>query len=158
MVGSRTALYDNPRLNTRFWSGRSPLRIVIDKNLLLSEHLHLFDKSQPTVIYNYRKQEEQDNLYYVQLPEQEPMLPLIMQDLHRRNVLSVMVEGGTFLLESLLQANLWDEALVFRNRLKTLGSGIKAPAMAYGQLKSAQTLGPDLLFHYVRHKTLDKVR
>jgi diaminohydroxyphosphoribosylaminopyrimidine deaminase/5-amino-6-(5-phosphoribosylamino)uracil reductase len=148
MIGSRTALYDNPRLNTRLWSGRSPLRVVIDKNLLLPTHLHLFDRSQPTVVFNHRKQEEHENLYYVQLKEQEPILPQIMQDLHQRNVLSVMVEGGTFLLESLLQADFWDEALVFRSRHKTLGSGIKAPAMVYGQLHNTQTLGPDLLFHY----------
>ncbi|MFD2999730.1 bifunctional diaminohydroxyphosphoribosylaminopyrimidine deaminase/5-amino-6-(5-phosphoribosylamino)uracil reductase RibD [Pontibacter toksunensis] len=148
LIGSRTALYDNPRLNTRLWAGKSPLRVVIDKNLLLPEHLHLFDKTQLTVVYNYQKQEEQENLHYVQLQDQEPMLPQIMQDLHQRNVLSVMVEGGTFLLESLLQANLWDEALVFKSLHKTLPAGIKAPGMAYGQLQDIQTLGPDQLFRY----------
>ena len=148
MIGSRTALYDNPRLNTRLWGGRSPLRVVIDKNLLLPGHLHLFDGSHPTVVYNHLKQEITENLDFVLLQEQEPLLPQIMQDLHRRNVLSVMVEGGTFLLESLLQANLWDEAIVLKSRHKTLGSGIKAPANIYGHLQHTQTLGPDQLFHY----------
>lgn len=150
MIGSRTALYDNPRLNTRLWGGRSPLRVVIDKNLLLPGHLHLFDRRQPTVVYNHRKQEASENLDFVQLREQEPLLPQIMQDLHQRNVLSVMVEGGTFLLESLLQANLWDEAIVLKSRHKTLGSGIKAPSRIYGHLQRTQTLGPDQLLHYVR--------
>ncbi|WP_266203732.1 bifunctional diaminohydroxyphosphoribosylaminopyrimidine deaminase/5-amino-6-(5-phosphoribosylamino)uracil reductase RibD [Pontibacter kalidii] len=150
LVGSRTALYDNPRLNTRLWHGPSPLRLVIDKNLLLPPHLHLFDGSQPTVVYTYRHQEDREHLYFVQLQEDELILPQIMQDLHRRNVLSVMVEGGTFLLESLLQANLWDEALVFKSLHKTLGEGIKAPGMAFGQLQSIQTLGPDQLLHYRR--------
>ena len=148
LVGSRTALYDNPRLNTRLWTGKSPLRLVIDKNLLLPRHLHLFDRSQPTVVYNFQKQEEQENLFLVKLQEQEPMLPQIMQDLHQRNVLSVMVEGGTFLLESLLQANLWDEALVFKSLHKSLSAGIKAPGMTYGQLQDIQTLAPDQLFRY----------
>ncbi|TPE42720.1 bifunctional diaminohydroxyphosphoribosylaminopyrimidine deaminase/5-amino-6-(5-phosphoribosylamino)uracil reductase RibD [Pontibacter mangrovi] len=150
LVGSRTALYDNPRLNTRLWSGQNPLRLVIDKQLLLPPHLHLFDGSQPTVVYTYKHQEDRDNLYFVQLREDEPILPQIMEDLHRRNVLSVMVEGGTFLLESLLQANLWDEALVFKNLHKTLPAGIKAPGMAYGQLQSIQTLCADQLLHYRR--------
>ncbi|MDX5482579.1 MAG: bifunctional diaminohydroxyphosphoribosylaminopyrimidine deaminase/5-amino-6-(5-phosphoribosylamino)uracil reductase RibD [Hymenobacteraceae bacterium] len=148
MVGSRTALYDNPRLNTRLWHGRNPLRVVIDKKLLLPTHLHLFDRSEPTVVYNYSKQEEQENLYFVKLREDELMLPQIMQDLYQRNVLSLMVEGGTFLLESLLQANLWDEALVFRSKHKALGSGVKAPGMAYGQLREVQPVGSDQLFHY----------
>ncbi|MCJ8167545.1 bifunctional diaminohydroxyphosphoribosylaminopyrimidine deaminase/5-amino-6-(5-phosphoribosylamino)uracil reductase RibD [Pontibacter sp. E15-1] len=150
MIGTRTALYDNPRLNTRLWNGQSPLRLVIDKHLQLPPHLHLFDQSQPTVVYNFRKQEEQDRLQYVQLQEQEPILPQIMQDLHQRNVLSVLVEGGTYLLESLLQAGLWDEAIVFKGRHITLGKGIKAPNMMYGQLQQSQTFGPDQLLHYVR--------
>jgi diaminohydroxyphosphoribosylaminopyrimidine deaminase / 5-amino-6-(5-phosphoribosylamino)uracil reductase len=82
MVGSRTALYDNPRLNTRLWTGKNPLRIVIDKQLQLPLTLQLFDKSQPTVVYNYLKQEEQDNLYFVKLQDDEPLMPQIMQDLH----------------------------------------------------------------------------
>lgn len=148
MVGSRTALYDNPRLNTRLWHGQNPLRLVIDKQLLLPPHLHLFDGSQPTVVYTHKQQENRDNLYFVQLQEQELILPQIMQDLHQRNILSVMVEGGTFLLESLLQANLWDEALVFKSLHKTLPAGIKAPGMAFGRLQGIQTLGPDQLLHY----------
>ncbi|CAM3409695.1 bifunctional diaminohydroxyphosphoribosylaminopyrimidine deaminase/5-amino-6-(5-phosphoribosylamino)uracil reductase RibD [Pontibacter korlensis] len=148
MVGSRTALYDNPRLNTRLWHGSSPLRIVIDKNLLLPPHLHLFDGSQPTVVYTYKEQESRENVHFVQLREDEPMLPQIMQELHQRNVLSVMVEGGTFLLESLLQANLWDEALVFKSLHKTIPAGVKAPGMAFGKLSSIQTIGLDQLLHY----------
>ncbi len=148
MIGSRTALHDNPRLNTRLWGGQSPLRVVIDKNLLLPDDLHLFDRSQPTVVYNHLKQETHQNLHFVKLQTQEPMLPQIMQDLYQRNILSVMVEGGTFLLESLLQANLWDEALVFKSRSITFGSGIKAPNMVYGHLRHTQTLGPDQLLHY----------
>ncbi|MFD2513876.1 bifunctional diaminohydroxyphosphoribosylaminopyrimidine deaminase/5-amino-6-(5-phosphoribosylamino)uracil reductase RibD [Pontibacter locisalis] len=149
MVGSRTALYDNPRLNTRLWGGKNPLRLIIDKQLLLPKELHLFDKSQPTIVYNFQKQEEQDNLHFVKLQEEELMLPQIMQDLHQRNVLSIMVEGGTFLLESLLQTNLWDEAVVFKSKYKTLASGIKAPNMTFGRLNEAQTLGPDRLLHYL---------
>ncbi|ARS37148.1 bifunctional diaminohydroxyphosphoribosylaminopyrimidine deaminase/5-amino-6-(5-phosphoribosylamino)uracil reductase RibD [Pontibacter actiniarum] len=150
MVGSRTALYDNPRLNTRLWQGQQPLRLVIDKQLLLPPHLHLFDGSWPTVVYTHQKQQDRENVHFVQLEAGELMLPQIMQDLYQRNVLSVLVEGGTFLLESLLQENLWDEALVFKSPSKLLLAGVKAPGMSYGQLKSIQTLGPDQLLHYTR--------
>ncbi|MBC5994263.1 bifunctional diaminohydroxyphosphoribosylaminopyrimidine deaminase/5-amino-6-(5-phosphoribosylamino)uracil reductase RibD [Pontibacter cellulosilyticus] len=148
LVGSRTALHDNPRLNTRFWPGKNPVRVVIDKQLQLPQHLHLFDKNQATVVYNFIKQEEQDNLYFVQLQEQEPLLLQIMQDLYRRNTLSLMVEGGTFLLESLLQSGLWDEAIVFKSKHKVLESGIKAPNMINGRLSDNQALGSDQLLFY----------
>ncbi|WP_187262850.1 bifunctional diaminohydroxyphosphoribosylaminopyrimidine deaminase/5-amino-6-(5-phosphoribosylamino)uracil reductase RibD [Pontibacter beigongshangensis] len=149
MVGTRTALHDNPHLDARHWPGRKPLRIVIDRQLQLPPHLHLFDGSQPTLVYNYLKQEQmQENLSFVQLDEQQDLLPQLFHDLYQRNVLSVLVEGGTYLLESLLQAGLWDEAFIFKNANKTLGAGIKAPAMATGRLKEMQTFGSDLLFHF----------
>ncbi|MFT2010353.1 bifunctional diaminohydroxyphosphoribosylaminopyrimidine deaminase/5-amino-6-(5-phosphoribosylamino)uracil reductase RibD [Pontibacter sp. 13R65] len=149
MVGTRTALHDNPYLDTSHWPGRNPLRIVIDRKLQLSPHLHLFDGSQPTLVYNYLKEEQaQEDLTFVQLQEQQDLLPQLFQDLYQRNVLSVLVEGGTYLLESLLQANLWDEAFIFKNTDKTIGAGIKAPAMVSGKLKQAQTFGSDLLFQF----------
>lgn len=151
LVGTRTALADNPRLNTRLWSGKNPLRLVIDRHLRLPAHLHLFDQSQPTVVYTYKQQEDQENLYFVRLQVQEPLLPQMMQDLHQRQVLSVLVEGGTFLLESLLQANLWNEAILLKSKYKSLGSGIKAPVMAGGQLQGIHDLNSDWLQHYVRH-------
>jgi len=148
MVGSRTARYDNPRLNTRLWSGQDPLRILIDKHLQLPAHLHLFDGSQPTLVYTYQPGQQRENLIFVQLQPEGPLLPQLVQDLHRRNVLSVLVEGGTFLLDSLLQAGLWDEARVFRSNHKQLGSGVAAPIVAHGQLQEIQTLGADQLLHY----------
>jgi diaminohydroxyphosphoribosylaminopyrimidine deaminase / 5-amino-6-(5-phosphoribosylamino)uracil reductase len=150
MVGTRTALHDNPRLNTRHWSGKNPIRIAIDRQLTLTRTLNLFDGSQQTIVYNYKKQEERENLYFVQLQEQEPLLPQIMTDLHKRNVISILVEGGTYLLQSLLQENLWDEAFILKNTALTIVDGIKAPAMAYGNLVEQQTLGTDELLHYRR--------
>ncbi len=153
LVGTRTALYDNPSLSTRHWSGKNPTRLVIDRQLQLPDNLQLFDKSQPTLLFNYLKQEQpHENLAFVQLQAHEPLLPQLMQNLYERNMLSVMVEGGTYLLESLLQEGLWDEAFVIRNTNKKLEEGIRAPAMAYGALQTCQTLGADLLFHYLNNK------
>ena len=50
IVGTQTARLDNPSLNVRDWCGPQPLRIVIDKDLTLPRHLHLFDGSQPTLV------------------------------------------------------------------------------------------------------------
>ncbi|HEY4651573.1 MAG TPA: bifunctional diaminohydroxyphosphoribosylaminopyrimidine deaminase/5-amino-6-(5-phosphoribosylamino)uracil reductase RibD [Pontibacter sp.] len=150
MVGTRTALHDNPRLNTRHWSGKNPLRIVIDRQLVLPETINLYDQSQPTIVYNYRKQEDRENLYFAQLQENEPLLLQIMADLHKRNVISVLVEGGTYLLESLLQESLWDEAFILKSTTQTIAEGVKAPTMVYGSLTAQQTLGTDQLLHYRR--------
>jgi diaminohydroxyphosphoribosylaminopyrimidine deaminase / 5-amino-6-(5-phosphoribosylamino)uracil reductase len=152
MVGTRTALHDNPRLNTRHWSGKNPLRIVIDRQLTLPQTINLFDRNQPTIVYNYKKQEDQENLYFVKVQEDELLLPQIMADLYKRNIISVLVEGGTYLLESLLKENLWDEAFILKNTSKTIVDGIEAPAMVYGNLTNQQTLGADQLLHYRNNK------
>lgn len=150
MVGTRTALYDNPRLNTRHWSGKNPTRIVIDRQLSLPQTINLFDGSQPTIVYNYKKQEDHEHLYFTKLQEDEPLLPQIMADLYKRNVISVLVEGGTYLLESLLKENLWDEAFILKNTALTIVDGIKAPTIVNDSLISQQTLGNDVLLHYRR--------
>ena len=66
-MGKNTALYDNPTLNVRGWSGKNPLRLVIDLDLELNAGLNLFDGSIPTIIYNSRKSENKEHLIYHQV-------------------------------------------------------------------------------------------
>lgn len=128
MVGKNTALYDNPQLNVRAWSGRDPLRIVIDRNLQLPSTLHLFDGSQPTLCYNLHKNETHPNLEYVNINTTEEIVSAILHDLHRRKVQSLIVEGGSWLLNQFLKSELCDEARVFVSK-KLFHKGIAAPAV-----------------------------
>ena len=152
MVGTRTALHDNPRLDTRDWSGRSPLRIVIDRQLCLPATHHLFDRSLPTLVYNCQRTETAEILDYVRLEPEEDLLPQIIADLYGRNVQSVLVEGGTGLLETFLRSGLWDEARVFRSRI-AFGEGVKAPNLSLSGLITQEAVGNDqlLFFQNVSH-------
>jgi diaminohydroxyphosphoribosylaminopyrimidine deaminase/5-amino-6-(5-phosphoribosylamino)uracil reductase len=125
LVGTKTAYYDNPKLNVRDWTGRDPLRIVIDKQLTLDPNGFLFDQTQPTICYNQIKEEKQDNLLYVKLPPDFQVGDLLA-DLHSRKVQSVLVEGGSVLLQHFIGQDLWDEARVFTGNV-TFGSGIPSP-------------------------------
>lgn len=125
MVGKNTAKYDDPALNVRDWVGKNPLRIVIDSNLELPNSLKLFDEAVPTICYNSKKTESRGNLEFVKLPAGFKVSE-ILDDLHDRNIQSVIVEGGSYLLERFLDSELWDEARVFTSRNK-FGSGIAAP-------------------------------
>lgn len=126
MVGSRTAAHDNPQLNVRDWTGRNPVRVVIDRFLKLSSSLHVFDGSQKTIRYNVLKHEEHPNLMLVRLDE-ENFLHEIVKDLHRQKIQSVLVEGGAHLLQLFIDAGLWDEARIFHSP-RNFGKGIAAPA------------------------------
>ncbi|WP_240935455.1 bifunctional diaminohydroxyphosphoribosylaminopyrimidine deaminase/5-amino-6-(5-phosphoribosylamino)uracil reductase RibD [Hymenobacter sp. HDW8] len=126
LVGTRTALHDNPNLNVREWPGQNPVRVVIDKNLSLPPSHHLLDGKQPTLVYTYRERAASTHIEYIKLPEAEDLFPRILANLFERQIQSVLVEGGPTVLTSLLQHGLWDEARILRNP-KTLGTGIAAP-------------------------------
>ncbi|GAA4408591.1 bifunctional diaminohydroxyphosphoribosylaminopyrimidine deaminase/5-amino-6-(5-phosphoribosylamino)uracil reductase RibD [Nibrella viscosa] len=146
MVGTNTARHDNPQLNVRLWQGRNPVRVVIDKQLALPSSLHLFDNSQTTLVYNLQKSEVTDLTTYVRLAAETEFLPQLVADLYQRRIQSVLVEGGTVLLQSFMDAGLWDEIRVFRSRT-SLGVGIKAPAVQ-GRLVAQESVGEDELRHF----------
>ena len=145
MVATNTALYDNPQLNVREWTGKNPIRIVIDKKLQIPTHYHLFDRSQATLCYNLHKNEISENLIFVQLDE-DNFLECLLQDLHERKIQSVLVEGGGKLLQSFIEKNLWDEACVFVGN-NSFGEGITAPKLPFLSYKQ-ENIFEDKLFWY----------
>ncbi|AII51840.1 bifunctional diaminohydroxyphosphoribosylaminopyrimidine deaminase/5-amino-6-(5-phosphoribosylamino)uracil reductase RibD [Hymenobacter sp. APR13] len=148
LVGTRTALHDNPHLNVREWPGPDPIRLVIDKNLSLPPTHHLFDGRQPTVVFTYRERATKDNLGFVRLSEAEDLFPQIFHNLYQRNVQSVLVEGGPTVLNSLLKDGLWDEIRILRSP-RRLGGGVAAPSPGLCGLRQHTRLGDDELFVYV---------
>lgn len=129
LVGTRTALLDNPSLNVRHWAGRSPLRLVIDKDGSLPASLRLFDGSLPTVVYTACDVQGKfgKNIEQVVLDFSTDVLPQILAHLHSRKVSSLLVEGGAQLLQSFIDASLWDFIRVERNPSLHLGNGVAAP-------------------------------
>lgn len=126
MVGTNTAFLDNPSLNVRNWYGKNPIRIVLDKHLSLNPDLHLFDGHTPTLVYTIKERRDTDRISYITLDCEKPLLPQIMNDLCLRNVQTLLVEGGSKLLQSFIDDGLWDEIFVERSE-KQLLSGVKSP-------------------------------
>ncbi|MFT7056675.1 MAG: diaminohydroxyphosphoribosylaminopyrimidine deaminase [Roseivirga sp.] len=150
LIGTNTAIYDDPQLNVRDWAGKSPLRLVIDKALRLPATLHLLDRSIPTIVYNLQQTEERENLTLVKLPD-DNFLEALLSDLYQRKVQSLFVEGGSQLLQSFLKAGLWDEARVFENEIN-FDEGIEAPKVNVGY-SQRQYLKEDLLTTYMNQGT-----
>ncbi|MCF0196688.1 MAG: bifunctional diaminohydroxyphosphoribosylaminopyrimidine deaminase/5-amino-6-(5-phosphoribosylamino)uracil reductase RibD [Bacteroidaceae bacterium] len=111
LVGTNTALADNPSLTTRLWQGANPLRLVIDRHNRLPRSLRIFNDEAPTHVYRHES------------------LPEILIDLHRRGIQSLLVEGGSQLLQSFIREGLWDEARV-ETAPVMLRQGIAAPTHA----------------------------
>ncbi|HTH54862.1 MAG TPA: bifunctional diaminohydroxyphosphoribosylaminopyrimidine deaminase/5-amino-6-(5-phosphoribosylamino)uracil reductase RibD [Cyclobacteriaceae bacterium] len=142
LVGTKTASHDNPFLTVRDWSGRNPVRIVIDRFLRLNDHLHVFDKSVKTICYNVLKHEEHKNLFFIRLSE-DNFLGEMVDDLYKQKIQSVTVEGGAQTLLHFIESKLWDEARVFISS-RTFGDGISAPNF-HGSLIDERSVGGDSL-------------
>lgn len=152
LVGTRTALLDNPSLNLRCWTGRAPLRLVIDRAGVLPATLNLFDGTLPTVVYTakeilgkFGKKIEQ-----VVLDFSKDVLPQILSHLHSVKVESLLVEGGVELLQSFIDASLWDEARVEVNSSLLVGSGVPAPSIPESCLTAQKVCGGNNILLFVK--------
>lgn len=127
MVGRRTALLDNPSLTVRNWYGKNPVRIVIDKDLTLPTHLALFDNSVRTIVFTQKQTNHNlSQTNYHILDFSRDILPQIMEHLYDQKLQSLMIEGGSQLLQSFIEAGLWDEAYIEKSEI-CLFEGVKAP-------------------------------
>lgn len=127
MIGTNTAINDNPQLTVRYGEGKNPIRVILDKNLRLPGHLEVFNTESPTIIFNTKIQKSEENLSLIKINESDFTLENILLELGKQNISSVFVEGGAKLLKSIIHSGLWDEARVLVNPTLTFKNGIKAP-------------------------------
>jgi diaminohydroxyphosphoribosylaminopyrimidine deaminase / 5-amino-6-(5-phosphoribosylamino)uracil reductase len=142
LVGAKTVAHDNPQLNVRDWAGRDPIRVVFDRFLRLDQKLHVFNKKQKTILYNVLKHEEHPNLILARV-EDEDFVSNVIKDLFKRNIQSVLVEGGATTLNLFIERNLWDEARIFQSP-RLFEKGIPAP-MLHGRLQESTPIHADTL-------------
>lgn len=145
LVGTNTALLDNPALTARLWPGKNPLRLVIDLELTLPRHLNVFDCSTKTVVFNYHKQSVTENLVYHQLNSGENILTQIVSALYNLQIQSLIIEGGSILLQSFIDAGLWDEARVITNTTLLIGEGLAAPVLQNSVPAATQKIKNDFI-------------
>jgi diaminohydroxyphosphoribosylaminopyrimidine deaminase/5-amino-6-(5-phosphoribosylamino)uracil reductase len=138
MVGTNTAVLDNPALTVRYWAGHSPLRVTINRNQRIPKSAHLLDDKHPTLVY---EASSDDSIHF---------LRNILEDLCKRNIHSLLVEGGAQLHRSFLEAGLWDEIIVETAPVK-LGTGV--PAAGFNDTSEMQLSEvKPVPFYSPRHK------
>ena len=110
MVGTNTVLLDNPRLLNTHWEGRNPIRVTVDRHGVIPADARIFSEGAETIVYRERTD-----------------WPYILEDLAKRNIHSILVEGGPTLLAHILQTGIWDEIHVEVAPELTIGEGVAAP-------------------------------
>jgi diaminohydroxyphosphoribosylaminopyrimidine deaminase/5-amino-6-(5-phosphoribosylamino)uracil reductase len=147
LVGRKTAQNDNPSLTTRLWPGKNPTRILIDPHNKINGEYHLLDNSTSTIIINNTPHKELNNTNYIKTTEDQLDLGLLMHELHKKNILSLIVEGGRSTLQSFIDMKLWDEARVWTGPV-LFEEGIPAPQLSHYAIVSKSKVNADNLVIY----------
>lgn len=150
MVGTNTAINDNPSLTTRFWYGKNPTRIVLDRNRRIPHDYSLFDNNIPTILFTEKVNsvELHGKLSVVPLAFNENMITELLKELNNRKINSLMVEGGAAVLQSFIDAGAWDEAYVEVSD-KLFIEGVKAPNIS-GETVENKIVGDSQTWHLRR--------
>ncbi|MEO8962984.1 MAG: bifunctional diaminohydroxyphosphoribosylaminopyrimidine deaminase/5-amino-6-(5-phosphoribosylamino)uracil reductase RibD [Ginsengibacter sp.] len=147
MVGTHTAIKDNPSLTTRLWRGKNPVRIVIDKDLKLPSTLNLFDSESNTIVINTIKDSSEKHIRYIKIDDGNFLEKMLMR-LYESEIQSILVEGGANTLQSFIDACLWDEARIITNEKMTFGQGIDSPKLKGGIMIYEQEFENDRICFY----------
>ena len=142
LVGTETAIKDNPSLTVREVKGKNPIRFVLDKNLRLSPNLSIFDEQASTFVLTEKSIE--DNQLEVDFNN---LAKSICDALYQQNIHSLIIEGGSKTLQTFIDADLWDQARVFTAPTQ-LGSGLKAPEFNCSSTKREQIATDQLKTYY----------
>ncbi|GAB2776144.1 bifunctional diaminohydroxyphosphoribosylaminopyrimidine deaminase/5-amino-6-(5-phosphoribosylamino)uracil reductase RibD [Actinomadura fibrosa] len=148
LVGTNTAIADNPKLNTRLWTGADPVRVVLDRQLRIPENSHLFDNSIKTLVLTEKESKERGakNVIFEKLDFSSKLPQQIMEVLYRHEIQSVIIEGGNQTLQTFIDDQLWDEARIFTGNI-SFKKGIPAPHFS-GKLMAEEKIASDLLKIY----------
>ena len=113
MVGTNTVLLDNPQLLNTHWEGRNPIRVTLDRHNRIPSDARIFSDGIETIVYRDRTD-----------------WPFVLSDLAKRNIHSIVVEGGAKLLAHILETGIWDELHIEVAPELTIGDGVAAPKIA----------------------------
>ena len=133
LIGTQTAIDDNPALTTRDWCGKNPIRIVLDQNNRISKKNHIFDNQAKTILIT------KDNFNF-----NKNIATQIANFLFENDIQSVIIEGGKQTLQSFIDENLWDEARVFKGTI-FFEKGIKSPILKSNWIEKEAILEDELL-------------
>lgn len=148
MVGTNTAINDDPALTNRNWTGKNPIRILVDRQLLVSTESKLYQVDATTIIFNESKNDIQEHLIFVQIDFSKNILEQIFEYCYAFPIQSILVEGGAKLLQSFIDRGIWDEARIIQNNDLKIEKGLASPQLIGHTLKESFKISTDTIFIY----------
>jgi diaminohydroxyphosphoribosylaminopyrimidine deaminase/5-amino-6-(5-phosphoribosylamino)uracil reductase len=152
LVGTNTALADNPNLTARLWEGKQPLRIVIDKELKVPASYNVYNSDAASWIINEKEEVLDGNVHRIKMDFDENLPDKILARLYEQKILSVIIEGGAAVLNSFIEIGLWDEARIFKSN-SSLQNGMDAPLLKDHVHAFTSAIGDNVLEVYTHAKS-----
>lgn len=150
LIGTKTAIADNPKLDVREWTGNNPVRVVIDRTNRIPKESHIFDNRVKTIVISEKAvQCEQENIIFEVINFRKNIADEISSVLYKQRIQSVIIEGGRQTLQTFIDANMWDEARVFTADIN-LKNGVKAPNL-YKKPAEGKSISDDELLIFWNH-------
>jgi diaminohydroxyphosphoribosylaminopyrimidine deaminase/5-amino-6-(5-phosphoribosylamino)uracil reductase len=147
LVGTQTVLDDNPSLDVRSWTGPSPLRVVLDRTNKISDYYSVKNHKIKTIFLTEASNlSNLENLLYETVAFDDNLPKTIAEVLFRHNLQSVIIEGGRKTLQTFIDANLWDEARVFKGT-EVFTDGTPAPQLAAAPTHREMVLDDELIIY-----------
>lgn len=129
LAGTQTVVDDNPKLNTRDWSGNSPVRVVLDQNNRISRDSFIFDDSVKTIIFTKSEINfSAENTTFEIIDFNQNIIPQVLAVLHQNQIQSIIIEGGLNTLQAFIDQDMWDEARIFIGKT-SFGTGTRTPIL-----------------------------
>ena len=129
LVGTKTVLADNPKLNIRSWSGENPIRVVLDNTLRIPKNSNILDGSAKTIVIAASRDKNivsSNNLIFEEIDFSKNIAKQVCEVLSKYQIQSLIVEGGTQTLQTFIDEKLWDEAMVFVGNTSFV-KGVRSP-------------------------------
>ncbi|RED23920.1 diaminohydroxyphosphoribosylaminopyrimidine deaminase [Flavobacterium cutihirudinis] len=146
LVGTQTVVDDNPKLNTRDWSGNNPVRVVLDQNNRISKDSFIFDDSVKTIVFSKSENSNAtENTIFEKIDFNKNTIPQILYVLYQHQIQSIIIEGGRQTLQSFVDSDLWDEARIFTGT-NAFENGVKAPLIQKKNIFKTTIQNDELLY------------
>jgi diaminohydroxyphosphoribosylaminopyrimidine deaminase/5-amino-6-(5-phosphoribosylamino)uracil reductase len=143
LAGAATIRADNPVLNVRDWTGPDPLRLILSGSGILPSDAAVFRTGDRKIIFTHNERVTYPDSEKVILDKNRPPALQILEFLHSKGIQSLLIEGGTKVLDLFISGGLWDEARVFKGNVH-FGRGVKAPVITGNFISSSLFTGSTL--------------
>lgn len=127
LVGPRTAWLDDPALTARYWSGKNPVRVLLDADLLVPRTSRLYDGAALTYVFTRKTPEPHKNVCFVPLSSGGEAVKEIKDFLYRTQLQTLIVEGGSRILHAFFRDGVNEARIEYTSAW--LGDGVKAPVL-----------------------------